>query len=234
MHGKGFPRDLVGLTEQGVRGFPVLRAELFLALVDQHVAQIVEARRKLRLALAQLPELGDGLVEAFLRMRCVVTGARMLEQAQQVRCPLAVAPRRRIGLVDAHDAPRVVEVALVVAVVGGIERVEPLDQLQRRLLEQGFELVGRLGLVLDVALAGDAKPHYVLIEVATYPEKRALKQALGDLTLAYSILGHLPELLMLVLLTHSQRHHGRQTGPAATLPGRTGLSHPEGSARSPA
>ncbi len=43
------------------------------------------------------------------------------------------------------------------------------------------------------------KPHHVLVEVATYSEKRALKQALDDLTLAYSVLGHLPDLLMLIL-----------------------------------
>ena len=48
-------------------------------------------------------------------------------------------------------------------------------------------------------LENDPKPHHVLVEMATYPEKRALKQALDDLTLAYSVLGHLPELLMLVL-----------------------------------
>jgi hypothetical protein len=35
--------------------------------------------------------------------------------------------------------------------------------------------------------------------VATYSEERALQQALDDLALAYSVLGHLPELLMLVL-----------------------------------
>ena len=39
----------------------------------------------------------------------------------------------------------------------------------------------------------------MLIEIATYPERRALKQALDDLALAYSALGHLPEMLMLVL-----------------------------------
>jgi hypothetical protein len=46
---------------------------------------------------------------------------------------------------------------------------------------------------------GQRKPREVLIEVATYPEKRALKQGLDDLALAYSALGRLPELLMLVL-----------------------------------
>src|SRR5690349_23247479 len=53
--------------------------------------------------------------------------------------------------------------------------------------------------LLRVFLAGEKTPHHILIEVATYAEKRARKQALDDLTLAYSALGHLPELLMLVL-----------------------------------
>jgi hypothetical protein len=53
--------------------------------------------------------------------------------------------------------------------------------------------------LLQVFLKGEKKPHHVLVEVATYSERRALKQALDDLTLAYSAFGHLPELLMLVL-----------------------------------
>lgn len=53
--------------------------------------------------------------------------------------------------------------------------------------------------LLRAFFGNDPKPHHVLIEIATYPEKRALKQALDDLTLTYSVLGHLPEMLMLVL-----------------------------------
>ena len=53
--------------------------------------------------------------------------------------------------------------------------------------------------LLRAFLGDDPKPHSLLIEIATFPERRALKQALDDLTLAYSALGHLPELLMLVL-----------------------------------
>jgi hypothetical protein len=53
--------------------------------------------------------------------------------------------------------------------------------------------------LLQVYLGREPKPHHVLVEVATYPEKRAQKQALDDLTLAYNTLGHLSELLMLVL-----------------------------------
>jgi hypothetical protein len=53
--------------------------------------------------------------------------------------------------------------------------------------------------LLEVTLEGRKAPLPVLIEVATYPEKRALGQALKDLTLAYHVLNQLPELLMLVL-----------------------------------
>jgi hypothetical protein len=53
--------------------------------------------------------------------------------------------------------------------------------------------------LLQAFLGNEPKPHNVLIEVATYPERRALKQALDDLALAYSALGHLPELVMFVL-----------------------------------
>jgi hypothetical protein len=53
--------------------------------------------------------------------------------------------------------------------------------------------------LLEVTLEGRAKPLPVLIEVATFPDKRAEQQALQDLTLAYNALKRLPELLMLVL-----------------------------------
>jgi hypothetical protein len=53
--------------------------------------------------------------------------------------------------------------------------------------------------LLRVCFTGQRKPEHILVEVATWSEERALKQALDDLTLAYSALGHLPELLMLVL-----------------------------------
>lgn len=79
--------------------------------------------------------------------------------------------------------------------VGGIERVrrcEPMpgEVIQNRRYPDGL---------VQAFLGNDVEPHHVLIEIATYPERRALKQALDDLTLAYSALGHLPELLMLVL-----------------------------------
>jgi hypothetical protein len=53
--------------------------------------------------------------------------------------------------------------------------------------------------LLQAFLRGKSKPYPVLIEVATYPERRALRQAMDDLALAFSALRRLPELLMLVL-----------------------------------
>jgi len=99
-----------------------------------------------------------------------------------------------------------------VLLVGGlkdVERVEPMpgEIVQNRKLPDGF---------LQVFLRHDPKPHPVLVEVATYPEKRALDQALDDLALAHSTLHRLPDLLMLVLrpkgkfridATHEVRSH---------------------------
>jgi hypothetical protein len=79
--------------------------------------------------------------------------------------------------------------------VGGfkdVRRIEPMpaEIVQNRKYPDGL---------LRVYLAGQRKPHYILIEVATFSEERALRQALDDLTLSYQTLGSLPELLMLVL-----------------------------------
>jgi hypothetical protein len=82
--------------------------------------------------------------------------------------------------------------ALLVGGLKGVRRYQPMpgEIVQNRKYPDGL---------LQVFLRGESKPHHVLIEVATYPEKRALKQALDDLTSAYLALGDLPELLMLVL-----------------------------------
>jgi hypothetical protein len=82
--------------------------------------------------------------------------------------------------------------ALLVGGFKDVQRIEPMpgEIVQNRKYPDGL---------LRVYLAGQRKPHHVLVEVATYSEKRALRQALDDLALAYSALGHLPELLMLVL-----------------------------------
>ncbi len=65
--------------------------------------------------------------------------------------------------------------------------------------------------LLEVSLEGRPKPLHVLIEVTTFPDKRAERQALEDLMLAYHALGRLPELLMLVLRPKGRyRISGRQ------------------------
>lgn len=74
--------------------------------------------------------------------------------------------------------------------------------------------------LLRAFLQGETRPTHVLVEIATYPERRALKQALDDLTLAYSTLGHLPDLVFLVL-----RPKGKlRIGGEHEVSGRLGLS----------
>jgi hypothetical protein len=82
--------------------------------------------------------------------------------------------------------------ALLVGGLKGVRRLEPMpgEIAQSRKYPDGL---------FRVYLAGEQAPHHVLIEVATYAEKRALKQAVDDLALACSALAYLPELLMLVL-----------------------------------
>jgi hypothetical protein len=82
--------------------------------------------------------------------------------------------------------------ALLLGGLEGVRRCEPMpgEVIQNRRYPDGL---------LQAFLGDDSKPHHVLVEIATYPERRALTQALDDLSLAYSALGHLPELLMLVL-----------------------------------
>ena len=79
--------------------------------------------------------------------------------------------------------------------VGGLENVRRTEPMPGEIIQNRRYPDG----LLRAFLGNNPKPHHVLIEIATHPERRALKQALDDLTLAYSALGHLPELLMLVL-----------------------------------
>lgn len=79
--------------------------------------------------------------------------------------------------------------------VGGIKDVRRIETMPGEIVQNRKYPDG----LLSVHLAGQRKPHHVLIEIATYSEERALQQALDDLTLSYQTLGHLPELLMLVL-----------------------------------
>jgi hypothetical protein len=82
-----------------------------------------------------------------------------------------------------------------VLLVGGLTNVRRYQPMPGEIVQNRNYPDG----LLQVFLGHETKPHHVLIEVATYPEKRALKQALNDLTLAYNMLGHLPDLLMFVL-----------------------------------
>jgi len=79
--------------------------------------------------------------------------------------------------------------------IGGLENVRSTEPMPGEIVQNRRYPDG----LLQAFLGNDSKPHHVLIEIATYPERRALMQALDDLTLAYSALGHLPELLMFVL-----------------------------------
>ncbi len=53
--------------------------------------------------------------------------------------------------------------------------------------------------LLEVFFHGRHTPDFFLLEVATYPDKRILEQALNDLSLAYQQLHVLPELVTIVL-----------------------------------
>lgn len=79
--------------------------------------------------------------------------------------------------------------------LGGVSDIRRCRALQAEIV-QPRQLPDGL---LEVFFRGQAKADYVLVEVATYPEKRALRQAFDDLTLAYQQLKVVPELLMLVL-----------------------------------
>lgn len=100
--------------------------------------------------------------------------------------------------------------ALLVGGLKDVQRIEPLpgEIVQNRKYPDGL---------LRVYLSGQRKPHHVLVEVATYSEKRALGQALDDLSLAYSALGHLPELLMLVLRPKGRFRIGGRHGVRSKL-----------------
>ncbi len=91
--------------------------------------------------------------------------------------------------------------AFLVGGIKGVRRIDPKpgELAQVRKFPDGL---------LRVYFTGERKPHHVLVEVATYAEERALQQALDDLTLAYSALGYLPELLMLVLRPKGSIHIG--------------------------
>jgi hypothetical protein len=79
--------------------------------------------------------------------------------------------------------------------LGGLRDVRSCRALQAEMV-QPRQLPDGL---LEVYVEGSAEPVHVVVEVSTYPEKRAREQGLDDLTLAYQQLGVLPELLIVVL-----------------------------------
>jgi hypothetical protein len=83
---------------------------------------------------------------------------------------------------------------------GGVRQVRRWRALQTELVEPNKLPDG----LLEVYFQGRSTPDYFLLEIATYPEKRALEQALKDLTLAYQHLHVLPELLTVVLYPRGQ------------------------------
>jgi hypothetical protein len=100
--------------------------------------------------------------------------------------------------------------ALRVGGLSDVVRAEPMpgEVVQNRRLPDGL---------LQAFLRGESEPCHVLVEIATYPERRALTQALDDLTLAYSALGHLPDLLFLVLRPKGKFRIGDQHEVASKL-----------------
>jgi hypothetical protein len=84
--------------------------------------------------------------------------------------------------------------------LGGIRNVRSCRAMQAELVQPSKLPDG----LLEVRVRGREKPLYALVEVATYPERRVLEQALGDPTLAYQQLRTLPELLILVLAPKGQ------------------------------
>jgi hypothetical protein len=72
------------------------------------------------------------------------------------------------------------------------------------------------GLV-RATLAGEKGPHYFLLEIATYAEKRVPEQVFGDLILSYQHLKTLPEVLVLVLRPKGQYRVEGQRGARSKL-----------------
>jgi hypothetical protein len=103
--------------------------------------------------------------------------------------------------------------------VGGLRDVRSCEPMPGELAQNRRYPDG----LLQAIVGNDPKPLHVLIEIATSPEKRSLEQAMDDLTLAYSALGHLPELLMLVL-----RPKGKfRIGGTRSIQSKLGLSRLE-------
>jgi predicted transposase YdaD len=71
--------------------------------------------------------------------------------------------------------------------------------------------------LLEVRLAGSAEPSLVLVEVATYPEKRVVQQAQDDIRLVRQARGVLPEALVLCLCPRGKYRVPGQAEEKSTL-----------------
>jgi len=92
---------------------------------------------------------------------------------------------------------------------------EPLPIIRWRAVQSQVAVPKRLpdGLV-EVELAGQDRPLLFLIEIATFPETRAMEQALTDIAMVYMDRGELPEVVMLVLHPKGQvtlEDHAKRT-----------------------
>ncbi len=79
--------------------------------------------------------------------------------------------------------------------LGGIRQVRSWKALQAEVVQPAKLPDG----LLEVYFERRTEADHFLIEVATYPERRILEQALKDLTLTYQCLRQVPELLVVVL-----------------------------------
>ncbi len=75
--------------------------------------------------------------------------------------------------------------------LGGARQVRRWSALQAEVVQPGKLPDG----LIQATLAGDKEPHYFLLEIATYAEKRVVRQVMDDLTLSYQYLRELPEVL---------------------------------------
>jgi hypothetical protein len=71
--------------------------------------------------------------------------------------------------------------------------------------------------LLEARFAGSAEPHLFLVEVATYPEKRVVKQVQDDIMLVWQARGVLPEALLLCLCPRGRYRVPRQAEQKSRL-----------------
>jgi hypothetical protein len=108
-------------------------------------------------------------------------------------------PRREFDSIGKYLIQQQGQGILLLGEALGVRLCHPLQAefVQPRRLPDGL---------LDVFFHGRQEPDRFLIELATYPRKRVLQQALDDLTLARMHFRQLPELLIVVLQPGRRSH----------------------------